>query len=89
MPSLSMMVPPITASTSPTTTYAIAIFIPKTLIKSTNAPKSTNGDEIKNEKVTPSGNPALLNPMNNGMEEQLQNGVTVPSNALNIFALIP
>jgi len=29
------------------------------------------------------------NPINKGIEEQLQNGVTVPSNALRILALIP
>ncbi len=65
------------------------ILVPKTLINSTKAPKSTNGEEIKNENVTPTGNPAFENPINRGMEEQLQNGVIVPSNALSIFAFIP
>ena len=46
-------------------------------------------EEIKKEKVTPTGRPAFVNPINKGMEEQLQNGVTVPSKALNILALIP
>jgi hypothetical protein len=32
--------------------------------------------------------PHYLN-INSGIEEQLQNGVTVPSNAPNIFAVIP
>ena len=46
-------------------------------------------EEIKNENVTPSGSPALVKPMNSGMDEQEQNGVTVPSNAPMIFAPIP
>jgi hypothetical protein len=59
------------------------------LIKSTNEPRSTIGDEIRNEKVTPRGSPALVNPINNGIDEQEQNGVTVPSSAPIIFANIP
>jgi hypothetical protein len=51
--------------------------------------KSTSGDDIKNENVTPNGNPALVNPINKGIDEQEQNGVTVPSNAPIIFAVIP
>jgi len=51
--------------------------------------KSTNGDEIRKENVTPNGNPAFVNPMNIGMEEHEQNGVTVPSRAPLTFALIP
>ena len=47
------------------------------------------GEEIRKEKVTPSGSPALVNPINSGMEEQEQNGVTVPRRAANIFAHIP
>lgn len=39
------------------------------------------GDEIKNEKVTPTGSPALVNPIKSGMEEQEQKGVTVPNSA--------
>ena len=46
-------------------------------------------DEIKKEKVTPSGSPALVNPINKGIEEHEQNGVTVPNNADMIFAPIP
>ncbi len=59
------------------------------LIKRTRLPKSTIGDEIRNEKVTPSGSPALVNPINSGMDEQEQNGVTVPSSAAMQFAQIP
>ena len=52
-----------------------ATFHPKMLIRSTSDPRSTIGEEIKNEKVTPNGSPALVNPINNGMDEQEQNGV--------------
>lgn len=37
-----------------------------------NEPKSTNGEDIKKENVTPTGSPAFVNPMNIGIEEQLQ-----------------
>ena len=47
------------------------------------------GDEIKKEKVTPKGSPALVKPMNSGMEEQEQKGVTVPSRAEITLAHIP
>lgn len=47
------------------------------------------GDEIRKEKVTPNGNPARVNPINSGMEEQEQNGVTVPGNAPIRLAPIP
>ena len=47
------------------------------------------GEEIKKEKVTPKGSPALVKPINSGIEEQEQNGVTVPSKAEMIFARIP
>ena len=67
--------------TSPSTTYTTATFQPKMLMSSTRLPKSTMGEEIKKEKVTPSGSPALVKPMNSGMDEQEQNGVTVPSSA--------
>ena len=66
-----------------------ASFQPKILINRTRLPRSTIGEEIKKENVTPSGNPALVNPIKSGMEEQEQNGVTVPSNAAIIFAQIP
>ena len=46
-------------------------------------------EDIRNENVTPSGSPALVNPIKIGIEEQEQNGVTVPSNAPIIFAQIP
>ena len=59
------------------------------LINNTKLPKSTIGEDIKNENVTPSGNPALVNPIKIGILEHEQNGVTVPSNAEIIFAHIP
>ena len=59
------------------------------LMSSSSEPRSTIGDEMRNEKVTPSGNPALVNPMKSGMDEHEQNGVTVPSSAAAMFAPIP
>ena len=44
---------------------------------------------MRNENVTPKGSPALVNPINNGIDEQEQNGVTVPRRAAMIFAHIP
>jgi hypothetical protein len=59
------------------------------LISSTRLPRSTIGDEIRNEKVTPSGRPALVNPMKIGIDEHEQKGVTVPRRAPTVFAAIP
>ena len=59
------------------------------LISSTRLPKSTIGEEIRKEKVTPNGSPALVKPMNRGMEEQEQKGVTVPSSAAIVLAHSP
>lgn len=59
------------------------------LVRSTRLPRSTIGEKIRKEKVTPSGSPALVNPINSGMDEQEQNGVTVPSSAPIMFAPIP
>ena len=59
------------------------------LISRTRLPKSTMGEEIRKEKVTPRGNPALVKPMNNGMDEQEQKGVTVPRRAAARLAQIP
>ena len=56
--------------------------------KSTDA-RSTSGDEIKKEKVTPTGKPALVKPMNSGMLEHEQKGVMVPNSAPKILAVIP
>ncbi len=36
---------------------------------------------MRNENVTPSGTPAVTNPMNNGTAEHEQKGVTMPSSA--------
>ena len=59
------------------------------LISKTRLPRSTIGEDIRKENVTPSGRPALVNPINSGIEEHEQNGVTVPSRAAMIFAHIP
>ena len=70
-------------------TYANAIFQLKILARSITDAKSTKGEEIRNEKVTPIGNPADVNPMNNGIDEHEQKGVIVPNSAPKIFALNP
>ena len=51
--------------------------------------KSTSGEEIRNENVTPNGKPDPVKPMKSGIEEQEQNGVIVPNNAARILAVIP
>jgi hypothetical protein len=47
------------------------------------------GEDMIKEKVTPSGRPAEVNPINKGIEEHEQNGVTVPSRAATQLAPIP
>ena len=44
---------------------------------------------MRKEKVVPKGSPALVNPMNKGIEEQEQKGVMVPRKAERRLALIP
>ena len=67
----------------------MATLVPKMLISSTRLPKSTIGEEIRKEKVTPRGSPAVVKPMNSGMDEQEQKGVTVPSRADTRLAPTP
>lgn len=78
---VSIRDPPATAMINPKITYTKATFHPKILINSTSDPKSTMGEEIKKENVTPNGKPAPVNPINRGMEDQEQKGVTVPNRA--------
>ena len=59
------------------------------LVSSTSDPRSTMGEEIKNEKVTPNGRPAEVKPIKMGTDEHEQNGVTVPSNAAIVLAPSP
>ena len=89
MCAFSIRVPPIIAITKPNITYKMATFAPNILISRTREPRSTIGEEIKNEKVTPSGKPADVKPINNGMDEQEQKGVTVPSKAATELAPMP
>ena len=51
--------------------------------------RSTRGEEIKNENVTPIGKPAEVKPINKGIDEHEQNGVTVPNKAPSKFAVKP
>ena len=87
--SFSSIVPPITAMQRPRTTYTTATRAPKMLMSSTKDPKSTMGEEIRKEKVTPMGSPALVKPIKMGMEEQEQKGVTVPRSAARMLAQMP
>ena len=68
---------------------SVAFMCPCMSFSRTSEPRSTIGEEIRKEKVTPSGRPALVKPINRGMEEQEQKGVTVPRSAEIIFAPIP
>jgi hypothetical protein len=83
------MVPPIIAINKPTITYAMAILKLNILANNNIEARSTSGDEIKNENVAPRGKPAFINPINKGIDEHEQNGVTVPSKAPITFAPIP
>ena len=67
----------------------IATFQPNIDASNTVDAKSTNGDDIKKLNVTFIGSPAFTKLMNIGILEQLQNGVTVPSNAAMILAEVP
>src|SRR5699024_4917176 len=87
--SFPINIPPIIASKTPTTTYTIATFQPNIDAKSTVDAKSTNGDDIKKLNVTSIGSPAFTKLINIGILEQLQNGVTVPSNAPNVAPFMP
>ena len=62
---------------------------PNAPISNINAPISTSGLEIRKLNVTPLEMPARVNPIKIGIDEQEQNGVTVPSNAPMAFAPIP
>lgn len=44
---------------------------------------------MRKEKVTPKGRPAPVNPINKGIDEQEQNGVTVPNRADKVLAPKP
>ena len=81
--------PPITARMMPTKTYAIAIRQLKMLASNSTDARSTKGDEIKNEKVTPIGSPALVKPIKSGIDEHEQNGVIVPKSAPIVLAPMP
>ena len=48
-----------------------------------SAASLTMGADTRNEKVTPSGTPAVRKPMNSGAAEHEQNGVTIPGLAAN------
>ena len=47
------------------------------------------GEVIKKVNVTPKGTPASKKPINIGIDEQEQNGVTAPKKEANKYALNP
>ena len=57
---------------NPNITYKIAIFAPNMLLSRTKEPRSTIGEEIKKEKVTPSSRPANLTRVPYGKELCIQ-----------------
>src|SRR5208283_2451987 len=65
----------------PVPIYKAATCHPNRPKRSTSATSLTIGAETRNEKVTPSGTPAVRKPMNKGTAEHEQNGVTTPRNA--------
>ena len=69
----------------PLTIYIRAIFQPNKPRSKTRATSLIIGEATKKEKVVPSGTPACINPKNNGMAEQEQKGVIIPSNEAKMF----
>jgi hypothetical protein len=63
----------------PLITYASIIFHPKKPIIKTTRYSLIKGDVIRNEKVTPSGIPALRKLIKIGIEEHEQKGVIAPN----------
>ena len=70
---------------APTAMYAPAARGPALGVISNNAAAISliKGELIKNVIVIPNGIPAAINAINNGIEEQEQNGVTTPKNTAN------
>ena len=58
--------------------YTSVAFSPKSPRNMATATSFTKGEVIRNEKVTPNGIPPFTNPINSGMDEQEQKGVTAP-----------
>ena len=54
---------------------ALSPKVPRNIATATSL---TSGDVMRNANVTPSGIPPFTNPMNNGIDEQEQNGVIAP-----------
>ena len=67
----------------PTVTYSRVNFQPNSPHNRTTAISLTRGEVIRNARVTPKGIRAMMNPINRGMLEQEQKGVTAPNPAPN------
>ena len=81
--------PPIVPSKMPLITYIAVALTPKVPRNIATATSFTRGEVIRKENVTPKGSPPFTNPMNRGIDEQEQKGVTVPRRAAMMFAHIP
>jgi len=64
----------------PVTTYIAVILNPNNPANKAIATSLTIGEVIRKVNVTPRGIPAFKNQTNNGIAEQLQNGVITPKN---------
>ncbi len=60
---------------------------PKEPANMATATSLIRGEAIRNENVTPSGMPPFTNPMNRGMDEHEQNGVTAPNTAARKYSM--
>lgn len=63
----------------PLITYMAVILMPNVPINIATATSFTNGEVIRYAKVTPNGIPPFTKPINNGIDEQEQNGVIAPN----------
>jgi hypothetical protein len=73
-----IITPPIMAIANPSRLYNIVALIPNIAGKRYKEDSLIKGELIKKAKVIPKGIPAPRKPMNKGIEEQEQKGVTIP-----------
>src|SRR5690554_6685115 len=82
---LPSSIPPKVPKRIPPAIYMMVDLIPNNPRNITTATSFTRGEVIRNDKVTPKGNPPFKKPINNGTDEQEQNGVMAPKNAANKY----
>lgn len=79
--SFCISMPPSIATVSPKRLYRIVTFSPNIAGNIYSDASFIRGELIRNVNVTPSGIPAPMNPIKSGIDEQEQNGVTIPRSA--------